>query len=134
VYLKLSIRAVLVLSLTTSILTQPSAIAASAQAKDSQVDSTAPPPGPYQAQHGSTVNQDRDQAQAEFERQAKIAANKKRQQELKRDTDKLLQLATDLKASVDRSNENILSLDVIKKAEQIEKLAKSVKDKMKAEN
>ena len=54
-----------------------------------------------------------------------------RQQEIKKDTDKLLQLATELKQSVDKSNENTLSLDVIKKAEQIEKLAKTVKDKMK---
>ncbi len=59
-------------------------------------------------------------------------ANKKREADLKRDTDRLLQLATELKASVDKSDENILSLDVIKKADQIEKLAHSVKEKMKA--
>jgi hypothetical protein len=57
--------------------------------------------------------------------------NLQRQQEIKKDTDKLLQLATELKQSVDKSSENTLSLDVIKKAEQIEKLAKTVKDKMK---
>jgi hypothetical protein len=57
--------------------------------------------------------------------------NLQRQQEIKKDTEKLLQLATELKQSVDKSNENTLSLDVIKKAEQIEKLAKVVKDKMK---
>lgn len=57
--------------------------------------------------------------------------NLERQQEIKKDTDKLLQLATELKQSVDKSTENTLSLDVIKKAEQIEKLAKTVKDKMK---
>jgi hypothetical protein len=37
-----------------------------------------------------------------------------------------------LKQYVDKSNENTLSLDVVKKAEEIEKLARSVKDKMKA--
>lgn len=57
--------------------------------------------------------------------------NLQRQQELKKDTEKLLELATELKQSVDKSSENTLSLDVIKKADQIEKLAKSVKDKMK---
>ena len=57
--------------------------------------------------------------------------NEARQQELKRDTDKLLELATELKQYVDKSNENILSMDVVKKADQIEKLAKSVKEKMK---
>ena len=58
-------------------------------------------------------------------------ANKERQAALKRDTDKLLQLSTELKQYVDKSDENMLSLDVIKKAEEIEKLAHSVRDKMK---
>jgi hypothetical protein len=58
--------------------------------------------------------------------------NEVRQQEIKKDTDQLLELAIELKQYVDKTNENIISLDVIKKAEQIEKLAKSVKDKMKA--
>lgn len=58
-------------------------------------------------------------------------SNLERQQQLKKDTEKLLELATELKQYVDKSNENTLSLDVIRKADQIEKLAKSVKDKMK---
>jgi hypothetical protein len=61
-------------------------------------------------------------------------ANEERAAALKVDTDKLLKLATELKASVDKSNENILSLDVIKKAEEIEKLAHSVKEKMRGPN
>jgi|SRR5580704_2399125 hypothetical protein len=60
--------------------------------------------------------------------------NSQRQQDIKKDTDQLLDLATELKQYVDKTNENIISLDVIKKAEQIEKLAKSVKDKMKGGN
>lgn len=54
-----------------------------------------------------------------------------RQIALRRDTDKLLSLASELKFNVDKTNPSILSLDVIKKAQEIEKLAKSVKDKMK---
>jgi hypothetical protein len=61
-------------------------------------------------------------------------ANEQRHADLKRDTDKLLQLSTELKQYVDRSNENILSVDVVKKAEEIEKLAHSVKVKMKGDN
>ena len=57
--------------------------------------------------------------------------NLQRQDELKKDTEKLLELATELKQSVDKTDENTLSLEVIKKAEEIEKLAKGVKDKMK---
>lgn len=59
------------------------------------------------------------------------AANKKRQQDIRDETDKLFQLATELKAAVDKTNENMLSLDVIKKAEQVEKLAKKVKENMR---
>ena len=58
-------------------------------------------------------------------------ANQQRQAYLKRDTEKLLKLATELKDYVDKTNENVLSLDVLKKADEIEKLAHSVKDKMK---
>jgi hypothetical protein len=64
---------------------------------------------------------------------AKMAkeANKERQADIQRDTEKLLKLATELKQYVDKTNENILSFEVVKKAEEIEKLAHSVKDKMK---
>jgi glucose/arabinose dehydrogenase len=57
--------------------------------------------------------------------------NLERQEQLTADTKKLLELAQQLKAEVDKSNKDQLSLDVVKKAEEIEKLAKSVKDKMK---
>jgi hypothetical protein len=57
--------------------------------------------------------------------------NLQRQKDIQKDTDQLLDLAAELKAYVDKTNENIISLEVIKKAEQIEKLAKSVKEKMK---
>jgi hypothetical protein len=60
-------------------------------------------------------------------------ANQQRQAELKRDTERLVKLSTELKQYVDKTNENILSLDVIKKADEIEKLARSVKTKMRAE-
>jgi len=61
-------------------------------------------------------------------------ANLERQAQLKTDTEKLLKLSQELKDYVDKSNENMLSLDVLRKAEEIEKLAKSVKDKMKGPN
>lgn len=70
----------------------------------------------------------------QINREVAKKANEERAASLKADTDKLLKLATELKASVDKSNENVLSLDVIKKAEEIEKLARSVKDKMRGPN
>jgi hypothetical protein len=54
-----------------------------------------------------------------------------RQQQLVRDTDKLLDLAKQLKDQVDKSNKDTLSIDVVKKAAEIEKLARNVKDRMK---
>ena len=57
--------------------------------------------------------------------------NQERVKEIKQDTDKLLDLANELKKSVDAANDNTLSLDVIRKTEEIEKLAKKVRGKMK---
>ena len=66
-----------------------------------------------------------------MEEQQAIARNNDRQKRLVADTDKLLGLATQLKEQVEKTDKNTLSVDVIKKAEEIEKLAKSVKDRMK---
>jgi len=63
--------------------------------------------------------------------QQEEARNTERQKRLVADTDKLLALATDLKQQVDKTNKNVLSVDVIKKADEIEKLAHSVKERMK---
>ena len=54
-----------------------------------------------------------------------------RQKRLVADTEKLVALTTALKEQVDESNKDILSLDMIKKAEEIEKLAHSVKERIK---
>ena len=67
----------------------------------------------------------------QFERAMITNAFLERQVALRRDTEKLLNLATELKQNVDKTSPSILSMDVIKKAQEIEKLAKSVKDKMK---
>lgn len=75
-----------------------------------------------------------DDAQAQIEHDMAKKAAKERVAALKTDTDKLLKLSVELKQYVDKSDENVLSLDVIKKADEIEKLAKSVKDKMKGPN
>ena len=72
-----------------------------------------------------------DPAQREIQDRMMREANKKRQQDIREDTDKLFQLATELKAAVDKSNENLLSIDVVRKADEVEKLAKKVKEKMK---
>jgi hypothetical protein len=65
------------------------------------------------------------------EQQNYEAANAERKKQIAADSAKLLKLATDLKAEVDQSNKDMLSLNVIRKAEEIEKLAHNVKEKMK---
>lgn len=72
-----------------------------------------------------------DTARERIEKDMAKKANEERQAQLKRDTDRLLKLATELKTSVDKTDQNTLSVDVVKKAEEIEKLAHSVKEKMK---
>jgi len=65
-----------------------------------------------------------------MEQQA-IKRNSQRQQDIVNDTAKLLDLAQQLKDEVDKSRKDQMSVSVIKKAEEIEKLAKAVKEKMK---
>jgi hypothetical protein len=72
-----------------------------------------------------------DQLSREMERERTKQQAKERQAAIKRDTEKLLALATQLKEYVDKSNENVLSVDVVRKAEEIEKLAHHVKEKMR---
>ena len=54
-----------------------------------------------------------------------------RKRQLSDESTELLNMALALKAEVDKTTKDTLSLNVIKKADQIEKLAKSVKEKMK---
>jgi hypothetical protein len=71
----------------------------------------------------------RTQEEADRERTKK--AYELLQVEIKRDTEKLAQLTGELKDSVDKSGQGILPADTLKKAEQIEKLARTVKSKIK---
>src|SRR5277367_2889465 len=100
--------------------------------KASYAQQSPPPPTPSHTQLPTpdTGDETANNMSAEM---AKKAA-KERAKAIKNDTDKLLKLSMELKESVDKSDENVLSLDVIKKAEEIEKLAKSVRAKMKGPN
>ncbi len=97
-----------------------------------------PPPQPQmpgQSSRAPTVG-GRPDAESEplpprIEEKAALARNNERQKRLVADTDKLLELATELKSQVDKTNKDVLSVDVIKKADEIEKLAHSVKERMK---
>jgi hypothetical protein len=100
----------------------------------SQNRPAAPPTPPSPHPDYSAAPASEEEATERLSRDMAKKANQERAAALKADTEKLLKLAVELKASVDKSNENLLSVEVIKKAEEIEKLAHSVKDKMKGPN
>lgn len=81
--------------------------------------------------HPSAISSDGVDPQKQLARTMVTNAFRERQIALRRDTEKLFSLAAELKQNVDKTSPSILSVDVIKKAQEIEKLAKSVKDKMK---
>ena len=89
---------------------------------------------PPQRIEGTAIAPDGDANRDRIVRDMAKKANQERQVALKNDTEKLVKLAGELKDYVDKSNENMLSVDVLKKAEEIERLARSVKDKMKGPN
>ena len=69
----------------------------------------------------------------QFQKQLK-ELNIQRHKQLASDSVKLLALATELKAEVDQAGNADPTPDQLRKAEQIEKLARSVRDKMKADD
>ena len=53
------------------------------------------------------------------------------QRQMEKDTDQLLELSEDLKAEVDRAGSNTLSMAAVRKADEIQRLVKSLKEQMK---
>ncbi len=80
---------------------------------------------------GRDPNAPKDPLQLQMEAKRVRSAATERQKKIVDDTAKLLQLATELKANVDKTTKDEMSLDVIRKAEEIEKLAHDVKQRMK---
>jgi hypothetical protein len=74
---------------------------------------------------------EQDPAMHRMTEQMSIKRNAQRQQQIVSDTAHLLQLAQQLNDDVSKSNKNELSVSVVKDADEIEKLAKSIKDKMR---
>ena len=105
----------------------------SAAGLPAQQDNPLPPIPPPHTSPGQQPPDNGTGLPPDMQKQMQKRANKQRQEELKRDTEKLLKLSTELKQYVDKSNENILSLEVIKKADEIEKLAHNVKNKMRGD-
>ena len=58
---------------------------------------------------------------------AKLTPKEAREAEITAESEKLLQLAVELKGEVDKSNKDTMSLAVIKKAAEVEKLANTLR-------
>jgi len=74
---------------------------------------------------------DNDPLSGRVQEQQARSRNSERQKRLVEDTDKLVNIANRLKEQVQKPGEPLDPADVERKADEIEKLAKSVKDKMK---
>ncbi len=61
-----------------------------------------------------------------------LSGKEQREAQIAADTAKLYQLAQELKVELDKSTKDTLSLTVIKKAAEIEKLAHSLSERMKS--
>ncbi len=96
-------------------------------------DSASSAPGPAAQGHSHVSPTPPTPAEIELQKHAAKLRNQERFARVKKDTDHLLELATQLKKSVDEANDQTLSVEVIRKAEQIEKLAKQVRQKMAGE-
>ena len=66
-----------------------------------------------------------------MEQQQARSRNSERQKKLVADTDRLLALVEDLKRQLENSGRDGQAVDVTKQADEIERLAKSVKERMK---
>ena len=95
--------------------TPPPADSKSADAKAPDAKKTESPTPPAKPKD--------EAAQREDERQAKIVA----------DTERLYAMIQDLKAEVAKSSKDTLSVSVVKKASEIEKLARSLKERMRTQ-
>ena len=91
----------------------------------------APPPAP---QFPTTTPQSEDAEQRQkLEQIQRKARLKQHTDEMKRDSAKLLELAAQLKDAVDKADDNVLSMDIIRKTEQVEKLAQKIRKSMQGE-
>jgi hypothetical protein len=84
-----------------------------------------------EANRSPDVNDQMKMRDQQAKQQTFDAANAERKKQLSDDSARLLTLAMALKAEVDKTNKDMLSLNVIRKADEIEKLAHNVKEKMK---
>ncbi len=91
----------------------------------------APGGGPTVTQSDISGAHEEPSINARMQEQLADRRNSDRQKQLVADTEKLFALAEQLRNEVAKSNKDQLSVPVVKKSEEIEKLARAVKEKMR---
>jgi len=86
----------------------------------------APPPPPSPAKTPYPAISNATPGNVSQEEQMRQARNVMRQKKLVEQVEKLQELTNELHADVAKTDKDVLSLDVIRKSEQVEKLAKSI--------
>jgi hypothetical protein len=112
------------------------AFALTANPRPQQIQAQSGPDRPLllpQANRIPDANAQMDLHEKENRDKAFKALNLERSKQIADDSARLLKLATDLKAEVDKTSKDTLSINVIRKADEIEKLAHAVREKMKLE-
>jgi hypothetical protein len=114
----------LLLSFTGLWLDDPPLLYASAASSPSRPTSDAPGP---QADPNLRQAQTNPESSLPLSQKQKNDLLKSNFEKMKRDAGELADLAKALQEELNKSNENILSLDIVDKADKIEKLAKRIK-------
>jgi hypothetical protein len=124
---------VIVTKLRLSIIGLLAVLVPSSLVMGQRIQQAAPPPPVSSSQNApfSTKPESPDESQARALRAMAKKANHMRQLQIMHDTDLMVKLSAELKEAVDKSNENTLSLDVIRRSDEIEKLAHNIKERMK---
>lgn len=84
--------------------------------------------GPEAPQRLPSTQSNEDSPQSTLSGKQKRTLLKANFEKMKRDVEELTDLGKALQEELNKSNENILSLDIVDKADRIEKLAKKIKE------
>jgi hypothetical protein len=99
----------------------------SATAAPSHPEATTQGDGPEAPQSTPRSRSNEDSSPSPLSGKQKTSILKANFEKMKRDAGELTDLAKALQEELNKSNENILSLDIVDKADKIEKLAKKIK-------
>lgn len=121
------------IALVTLLLLAPWGLAAAQAQQDPQQSSQSEASSPTTTTQQQTDEKTDDASKPKPAENETKSPEEARQAEIVADSQKLYQLAQELKAEVAKSDKNTLSIAVTKKAEEIEKLAKSLKERMRKE-